>query len=413
MIEEVKTVCFVGAGTMGCFNSLITALAGYDVMLYDISAASLESVPERQRQWAEKLIEMERNTAEDIEAALKRITRTTDPVAAAQKADLLSESVLEQLQLKRQTHEKFDQLLPPHAVMTTNTSTLLLSDIESAVKRRDKFAAMHFHQPSPLVDIVAGPLTSPRTLDIVKRFVQSQGQEYVLLKKERSGYLHNAMLGAILTSATLLKVLFGADINAIDRAWMLNRNAARGPFGIMDYVGLNVVWDSFQEMQKRDSYITPDIIAAVSAFMQPYLDNGQLGQKSDKGFYDYPEPAYQQAGFLEEKEVDTTLSDAILNSFLATALTLLTDGHAEMEDIDRSWALIHDGEIGPFATIDRMGLDVVGEKLLARAKAYEELLGYPGNIQAETDRAVELLDTYIQRGELGEKSGKGFYSYPG
>lgn len=129
---------------------------------------------------------------------MNRITRTTDPEETARGIDLFSESVLEQLELKRETHGKFDQLLPAYAIMTTNTSTLLLSDIESAVKRGDKFAAMHFHQPSLLVDIVAGPRTSSITIDIVKRFVKSQGQVYVVLKKERGGYLHNAMFGSLL-----------------------------------------------------------------------------------------------------------------------------------------------------------------------------------------------------------------------
>lgn len=411
MIKEVKTVCFVGAGTMGCYNSLISAMAGYDVLLYDISDTALHGAPERHRYWAEKIMAKSGGTMAEVEAALKRITLTTDSEVAAKGADLLSESVPEQLELKRRTHQKFDTLLPPHAIMTTNTSTLLLSDIESAVVRRDKFAAMHFHQPYPLVDIVAGPLTSPDTIDIIKRFVESQGQQYVLLRKERSGYLHNAMLGAIFSSSLMLAVLFGEDIHAVDRAWMLNRNAVRGPFAMMDYVGLNVIWDSVQEFQKRESYIKDDVIDAIRAFLRPFIDGNHLGQKSGRGFYQYPEPAYQNPGFIEGMQENTKISETILYSFLVTALSLLADDHADMEDIDRSWSVIHESEIGPFATMDLIGLGKVKEKLLERAETYENLLGRPGTIQLETDRAVAVLDFYIRQNGLGKKAGKGFYRY--
>ncbi len=203
-ITEIKKVCFVGAGTMGCYNSLITAVAGYQATLYDISEQALDMVPERQLNWGQALVELGVADHKVIKDASARITRTTNPKEAARDADLLSESVFERLALKRQTHRQFDQLLAPHAIMTTNTSTLLPSKIESAVRRGDRFAAMHFHQTRPLVDIVAGPRTSPETMDIVQRFVKSQGQVCVVLKKEREGYLHNTMFGGLLGTAQVL-----------------------------------------------------------------------------------------------------------------------------------------------------------------------------------------------------------------
>ncbi len=90
-IEEVKKVCFVGAGTMGSYNSLITALAGYNVTLYDASAEALEQSPNRQRYWGPVLNDIDVGTPEDVEAAISRITRTTDPEEAAQNADFCSE----------------------------------------------------------------------------------------------------------------------------------------------------------------------------------------------------------------------------------------------------------------------------------------------------------------------------------
>ncbi len=186
-IKEVNKVCFAGAGTMGCYNSLIAALSGYGVTLYDISEEALEQVPERQLNWSETLVGQGIADYEAIQAAAAAIIRTTDPSEAALNADFFSESVFERLDLKREIHSLFDGLLPDHAIMTTNTSTLLPSKIEKAVKRGEKFAAMHFHQSTPLVDIVPGPRTSPETLDTVQRFVKSRGRCMSCSKKSVRG----------------------------------------------------------------------------------------------------------------------------------------------------------------------------------------------------------------------------------
>jgi enoyl-CoA hydratase / 3-hydroxyacyl-CoA dehydrogenase len=411
-IDEVKHVCFIGAGTMGTYNSLITALAGYQVTLYDTSAEALEMSPDRQRYWGPILEETNICKPAELESAVTRIKRTTDPVEATKNADFLSESVFEQLELKRKTHAQFDKLLPPHAIMTTNTSTLLLSDIESAVQRGDKFAAMHFHQPSPLVDIVAGPRTTPETIDIVQRFVKSQGQVYVLLKKERGGYLHNAMFAGLLGTAMMLAVLMGVDYQEVDQAWMINQKVPRGPFGMMDAVGLNVVYDVFDEMSNKEDDAGPEVYQALRAFLEPYVGKGNLGMKTGQGFYTYPDPEFLQSEFIAGKVENEDLSKPMVNGLLATALTLVADGHADLEDVDRSWMITHSPECGPFGVIDQVGLDVVKKNLEDRAVQMEALMGNPGTVLEATETALGLLNPLIEKGELGVKSGKGFYSYP-
>ncbi|MCP4682316.1 MAG: hypothetical protein GY864_08270 [Desulfobacterales bacterium] len=411
-IKEVKKVLFVGAGTMGTFNSLISAMAGYDVVLFDISKEALEKAPERHKGWGEVLLEMGVCDEKALEAGLARMSLVSDPVEAARDVDLLSESVFETLELKRQTHQKFDELLPPHAIMTTNTSTLLLSDIESAVNRGDKFAAMHFHQPTTLVDIVAGPRTSPETIDIVKRFVLSQGQVYVLLKKEKEGYLHNAMFVELLQTGMMLAILLNTDFREVDRAWMINQNSEVGPFGLMDHVGLNVITDIINDPSRKDDSVNPDITTVVANFFQPYIDRGDLGTKTGKGFYSYPEPDYQTPEFLAGQEENRDLSAPLINAVLSTALTLVMEGYADIEDVDKSWMLTHNPECGPFGTIDAVGLDVVKKDLEERAAQLEDILGNPGTIIETTKVATKFLDSYIERGELGVKTGKGFYQYP-
>jgi 3-hydroxybutyryl-CoA dehydrogenase len=411
-IDEVKKVCFVGAGTMGCYNSLISSLARYEVTLYDVSEQALENAPQNHLSWALALSERGIANQKDIEAASARIIRTTDPKEAAHEADLLSESVFERLDLKRETHRMFEELLPPHATMTTNTSTLLLSDIESAVMRGDKFAAMHFHQPTPLVDLVAGPRTASETMDIIKRFVKSQGQVYVELKKEREGYLHNDMFGALLSTAITLAVLLNVDFREVDRAWMLNQNSEVGPFVMLDYVGLNLVVDIFDNKSQEEDAASPEIQDAIRNFLQPYIERGDLGVKTGKGFYNYLEPEFMEPEFLAGIEENKDLSGPMINAVLASALALAAEGYADLEDIDRSWMLTHNPECGPFGTIDAIGLDVVVKDLEERAAFIEALLGNPGTVTEATKIATDFLEAYIKKGDLGEKSGQGFYSYP-
>jgi 3-hydroxybutyryl-CoA dehydrogenase len=404
IVEEIKKVVFVGGGTMGSFNSMVAAAAGYPVTVYDESPQALAALIDRQKAWGEVLIERWQTPRERIEHGLQTILWTNDPAEAAADADLLSESVFERLDLKRKTHRMFDERCPPKTIMTTNTSTLLLSDIESAVQRGDRFAAMHFHQPNILADLVAGPRTSPGTMDLLKRYIKSIGMTYVLLKKERAGYLHNAMYVAFLSTGLMLKIIGGLDIEEIDRSWMLSQKAAGGPFGSMDHVGFNVIVDAFEGQNDPDDPALKYRAAALDLF-RPYLERGDLGQKTGKGFYSYPDPAFLNPGFLEDKKENPLASKILINSVLATALTLVIEGAGDIRDIDRSWMITHRPDIGPFGMIDEKGLDVFLGELKEKA-AIDPVFA------ANLPPLSGYLKRYIDKGELGLKTGKGFYSYP-
>jgi 3-hydroxybutyryl-CoA dehydrogenase len=111
-------------------------------------------------------------------------------------------------------------------------------------------------------------------------------------------------------------------------------------------------------------------------------------------------------------EEDKTLSGPMVSSVLSTALTLVVEGYADSQDVDKSWMLAHSHECGPFGTIDNIGLDVVKKDLLERAEQIEAMMGNPGTVAETTKIATDFLDSCIQKGELGVKTGKGFYSYP-
>lgn len=186
-IAEIGTVCYIGAGTMGCVNSLVAAVSGYDVVLYDLDENTLSMVADRQQGFAEHMVAIGYCDADAVPEALARVRTTSDPADAAAGADLVSESVVEQVDIKRDAHALFDRLCAPSTILTTNTSSLLVSEIEGAVERGGRFAALHSHLGSPLYDIVGGPRTTPETIEVLRRFVLSLGGVPLVLRREHRG----------------------------------------------------------------------------------------------------------------------------------------------------------------------------------------------------------------------------------
>ena len=402
-IEEIKKVCFVGAGTMGCYNSLLAGIAGYETVLYDISEDALAAVAGVQEQLGEYLAAMGTFDGEQIKKGRDSIHLETAAEAAVENADLLSESVLEKLDLKRQVHGRFDEICPPGTLLTTNTSTFMVSEIEDAVKRGDRFAAMHFHLMTPLVDIVAGPRTSPETVDVITRFVRSMACIPFKPAKESRGYVFNSLISGLNFAATAMAVEYGEKIEDIDRAWMAFHQVPVGPFAIMDLVGLNVVYDGIEDnLQRERDNRTYGIIVE---HLQPYIGRNELGAKSGKGFYSYPDAAYGKPDFLTAVQPRQDIYRVLVNGIIIMAIKLADNGVADIEDIDRVWMINTQSRSGPFGWLDKKGIDT----FLDEIESEERALLYP---EYDREPVSRFLGLFIENSHTGEGAGKGFYSYP-
>jgi 3-hydroxybutyryl-CoA dehydrogenase len=351
-IDEIQTVCFVGAGTMGCYNSIAAAISGYDVVLYDVDEATLSQVSERHAEMAAFLVGGGYCTEEAVPAALERVSLASDLRAATANADLVSESVFERLDIKRETHRQLDEVCPPHTILTTNSSALLVSEIETAVKRGDRFAALHSHLGAPLVDIVGGPRTSAATIDTLRRYVLSTGGVPLVLKKEYPGYVLNAMLGPVLGCALALVAESVASPEDVDRAWMSGLSAPMGPFGMMDLFGVNVIYDSWQ--YRKEDRFSPSLRPKILTLLQPMIDNRELGMKSGRGFYYYPNPLYSQPGFAVPGEGHEQIYHTLLVALIGNAALVAAHEVAEPEDIDRAWTTGTFLDAGPFGILKQM-----------------------------------------------------------
>ena len=289
-IDDVRTVLIVGAGTMGQQIGLQCAMYGYNVTLYDISQSALRAATEQVKAYAAHLVAWGRLTRQEADAALARITTTNNPKQAAAQADLLSESVPEDPKLKGKVLAKFNRLCPAHTIFTTNTSELMPSVFAKETGRPEQFAAFHFHQhvwEANVADIMPHPGTSQATMELLRAFAESIGQVPIVLKKEHPAYVFNNMLNALSGAVLDLAINDVASVEDIDRAWTGVMKTLVGPFGILDFVGLDLAWQ-INEMFAEVSGDTQH--QARADFLKQYVDKGWLGVKSGRGFYTYTNP---------------------------------------------------------------------------------------------------------------------------
>jgi len=300
-IEEVRRVAIVGAGTMGQQIGFQCAGHGYDVVLYDIDPAALEAASARIDAYAEMLETGGVITSEVRASARARITMTADLSTAAQDADLVSEAVPEDPELKGGVLAEFNAACPPRTIFMTNTSTLLPSQFARASGRGDRLLALHFHLPvwiNNLADVMPHPGTAPEVTQLVLAFARRIGQVPLELRREHHGYVFNAMYNALNREAITLAEQGVASIEDIDRAWMLVTKAPVGPLGALDAIGLDTVWTITDYWARQ---LNDEQLLANARFLKAYLDRGDLGVKSGRGFYTYPDPAYTQPGFIQTR----------------------------------------------------------------------------------------------------------------
>ncbi len=297
-INDIKKVLIIGGGTMGTQISIPCALGGCNVVIYDIKEEVLQKSLRTIPKFLAGFVAFKKITQEEADAAVARISTTTNPEEAARDADIVSESVPEDPELKKKIFAQFNKLCPERTIFTTNTSTLLPSMIAAETGRPEKFLAYHFHdiRMTNVVDIMPHPGTSPEAVALVKSFAEKTGQLPIMLTKENHGYVFNAMISALFFAAQTLASREVASVEDIDRAWMGVTHMLMGPFAIMDSIGTDTVYHitNYWAQRNKDKQSIKN-----AEFMKKCVDEGRLGQKVKRGFYDYPNPAYSQPDFLK------------------------------------------------------------------------------------------------------------------
>ena len=285
---DIKKVLILGAGTLGSRIGLQAAISGYAVKIYDIHESALQQSQKVMEKVLRYTVKIGLTKEEDKPTILSRIKFTTSQQVAVVDADLINESVTEDIAIKEKVWKQFGELATAKTIFTTNTSYLLPSQFAAISGRPEKFCAFHFHDvfTARVVDIMPHPGTHPDLIPLLMDFGKSLNQVPVLVKKESPGYIFNFMLMALIGAAGKLKTGDVGSMEDIDKSWMVNFNMPMGPFGILDNVGLDTAWRVTKDRPDSSS-------KAFAELLKSYIDQGKLGEKSGEGFYKYPNPAYK------------------------------------------------------------------------------------------------------------------------
>lgn len=296
---KIERVLIVGAGTMGQQIGFQCALHGFEVAVHDTSEQALVSCLVSHRRFAELFTGARGADPESVAAALRRITYVSELADACRDVDLVSESVPEIPTTKTETYARLNELCPPRTIFTTNSSTLLPSQLAEATGRPARFLALHFANPvweANIGEVMAHPGTDPEVFEQVVDFAKAIGMVPIRLEREQSGYVINSLLVPLLAAAQSLVSNGVTSPENVDRTWMIATKMAAGPFGIMDRIGLETIYNvtSHWAEVKRDEQLRRNAAYVKTRF----LDRGKLGVKTGEGFYTYPEPAFRKPGFL-------------------------------------------------------------------------------------------------------------------
>jgi 3-hydroxybutyryl-CoA dehydrogenase len=284
-MHELKRVLVVGAGTMGSQIALQTALSGrYEVTLLDTVAGQLERARAQNRKLLDRSVDKQRLTPEKAGEALERIEDSDDLAGSAAKADLVIEAVIENFDAKKSVFEDLGKDARPEAILASNSSTIAISRLAEVTGRPERCCNMHFFHPvtvMQLCEVVRGPKTSQDTVETAMEFVRSIDRTPVLLNKEIWGFIVNRILFAASEEAMRLYEGGYASAEDIDIAVQKGLNWPMGPFHLLDFSGLDIFYGAMQDRHRLGEGPAPP------ALLKKLVEEGRLGRKTGKGFFDY------------------------------------------------------------------------------------------------------------------------------
>jgi 3-hydroxybutyryl-CoA dehydrogenase len=297
VIDEIKQICVVGAGTMGHQIALQCATHDYDVHLVDATKEILDRAQEKIGTALKERVSRGEISSDSMEKALSKISYTTDLEKGAVDSDFVIEAVYEYVEVKRKVFSQLDHICPSHTILATNSSSIRCSLIVDATKRPEKVLNMHFLNPvwvRPLVEVMGSINTSEESIETTVQLGQRIGLTPVTVNGEATGYVFNRLWRAIKKSSLYLVDKGYASFEDVDRAFMIGIPAPFGPFMGMDTIGLDVIL-AIEKQWYRESGDESDKPPKI---LVEKVKNGELGVKTGKGFYQYPNPSYKRPGWL-------------------------------------------------------------------------------------------------------------------
>ncbi|MEU7552592.1 3-hydroxyacyl-CoA dehydrogenase family protein [Streptomyces sp. NPDC044571] len=273
----------IGAGLMGSGIAQVSAQAGWDVVLRDVTDAALTRGTDGIKASYDKFVSKGKMTAEDAQAALARISTTTDLDAVAD-ADIVVEAVFEKLEVKHEIFRSLDKLVRDDAILASNTSAIPITKIAAVTERPERVVGAHFFSPVPMMqlcELVRGYKTSDETLATTRAFAESVGKTCIVVNRDVAGFVTTRLISALVVEAAKLYESGVASAEDIDIACKLGFGHAMGPLATADLTGVDILLHATSNIytESQDEKFAPPEL------MRRMVDAGDFGRKTGQGFY--------------------------------------------------------------------------------------------------------------------------------
>ena len=284
-IDNIKNVTIVGIGTQGSMIAFRNALHGKNIVGYSRTQPSIDTCKAKIDKWLAYFVSEGRLTQDEAAALRNRVSDARTLEEACQNADLVVENVPEKIEVKQAVFEQLDQVCPPHCLLNSNTSSLLMSDIYARVSDRRKAMTFSVDHDDPIrnnyLEMMWNPSTSEETKQAALAHYHTLGFEPVVTEREIKGYSINRVWRAVKRECLYLWANGFVDPAEFDRGWMIEWNTNIGPFKLMDLIGLETIYNI------ENSYYAAsgDERDKPPAKLKELIDAGCLGMKSGSGFY--------------------------------------------------------------------------------------------------------------------------------
>ena len=283
-MKQIEKVGVLGGGLMGSGIAQVSAMAGFETIVREVSNPIIEKSRGGIEKVLAKGIEKGKVTADQRDAALKHLQFTTD-LAQLASCDIVIEAVVEDLEMKNAMWKDLNEICPQETIFASNTSSLTIAAMAAACGRPERMLGLHFFNPVPLmklVEVVRTITTSDDTVETAFEFVRKLGKEPVRAK-DNSGFIVNLLLIPYMVDAINALEANVASVEDIDKAMQLGAGYPMGPFTLLDFVGLDTTYKiaeiMFNEYREK-RYAPPPLLKRM-------VIAGMYGRKSGKGFYDY------------------------------------------------------------------------------------------------------------------------------
>ncbi|MFD2531892.1 3-hydroxyacyl-CoA dehydrogenase NAD-binding domain-containing protein [Gracilimonas halophila] len=369
MISNEAKIGVVGAGTMGTGIAQVAATQGHQVYLYDAYPQQLEKSKAGLKSILARQVEKERMTQEEVDGILNRI-EFVDNITNFSECGFVIEAIVEDLAVKKDTFARLEGIVSKDCVLASNTSSLSIAAISSALKKPERFLGVHFFNPAPLmklVEIISGIATDDKVFNSTKKFIKSWNK-ITVSGKDTPGFIVNRVARPFYGEALRIFEEGIADAATIDWAMKEIGGFRMGPFELMDLIGHDVNYEVTSTVFEAFYY---DPRFKPSFAQKRMVEAGWLGRKSGRGFYNYNDDSKNPAPE-KDQELGQEIFDRILTMLINEACDAVFMNIASTEDVDLAMQNGVNYPKGLLKWADEIGLKNVLDRMTALQVEYRE-----------------------------------------